>query len=113
MPKRTITSRGIATVASACRAFSSTKSAGSLRNHGADVFHRQIALTRHHRGIGQHVRGYARCRRSENPWAHQRPCDSRWSASTALIIGIDGLQPLAGANVDMRRHMHVVSKAGL
>ena len=54
-PKRTSTSSGTATKPSANDAFSFTNVRRQFRDHRADMFHREFALSGHHRGIGQHV----------------------------------------------------------
>ena len=83
-----------------------------LRDHGADVLHRERALAGHHRRVGQHV---TVVRDVDVDESHRRPGDFAIAAVgfDGLDVGVDGLLPAPATNVDVRRHMHVVGEAGL
>jgi hypothetical protein len=82
------------------------------RDHGSDVFHRQIALTRHHGGVGEHVT-VMRDIHVQKTFGRAKDLLVILVCRHCLDIGVDGVQPAASANIDVRRHVHVVSKAGL
>ena len=102
----------MATKPSAWSAFFLQEIGRQFRDHGADVFHRELALAGHHRGVGQHVPIVRdvdvdeTLRRSDDFPVALIGCDR-------LEVGIDRLLPAAAANVDVRRHMDVVSQARL
>ena len=82
------------------------------RDRGADMFHRQIALAGHHRGVGQHVAVVRHINVNETDG---RPNDLAIAAIglDRLHVGLNRLLPAPATNVDVRWHMHVVGEPGL
>ena len=64
------------------------------------------------RGIGKHV-AVVRDVHIQKAFGWPEDLPVTLICFDCLYIGIDGLQPPPGANVDMRRHMHIVREAGL
>jgi hypothetical protein len=83
-----------------------------FRDHRPHVSHRYFALSRHHRGVGQHVavvRGIDREQTGGRPHDFAKGPIGRHRPH----VGLDCLLPAAPANIDVRRHVNVVRQARL